>query len=563
MSLISPKTKTLQEKLMRLRRQEEEKRAKDLAAKVNLPYINLALTPLNIDDLTILPEEKARQGNLLVIKKTGRVLQIAVKDPNNPQAIQILKELKEQGFDYRLFIASLTGLEKGWARYKLATPEAMPIRGVFVIQKKELEEFKKSLQTIQELKKTISALSTTQLLTIVMVGAIEMEASDIHLEPGKEGIRLRYRIDGLLQDIANFPTKTYPFFLSRIKTLSDMLLNVHDISQDGRFTVKILDGQEIKKTVDIRVSVLPSSYGESIVMRLLGLSAVKLSLDDLGIRPELFKIIKNQISRPNGMILNTGPTGSGKTTTLYACLNYVNKPGTKIITVEDPIEYRLAGITQTQISKRKGHTFANALRAIVRQDPDILMIGEIRDNESAEIAIQFALTGHLVFSTLHTNDAAGAIPRLTELKIEPSLIPSAINLVIAQRLVRRLCSACKKPYQPSLESIKAIKKILSLISPKSGLVIPEKISTFYQAVGCPKCHGLGYQGRIGVFELFTINEVIEKLILKGTTSYELKAKATEEGMVTLMQDALLRAIEGITSLEEVERVIGPLISTNL
>jgi type II secretory ATPase GspE/PulE/Tfp pilus assembly ATPase PilB-like protein len=563
MTLNQPKTKALEEKLTELKRQEEENQAKRLAESLGLPYVNLMITPIDFDDLIILPQEKAKQGNLVVIKKTGRVLHLAVKDPSHPSTRQIIQELQEQGFECRLFIASLTSLKKGWTHYESAPLKTTPIRGVFIIQKKELEEYKKSLQTIQELKKTIGTLSTTRLLTIIMAGAIEMNASDIHLEPEKGGIRLRYRIDGLLQEITNLPNDVYRFLLSRIKTLSDMLLNIHDVSQDGRFTVKILDGEKTVKVIDIRTSVLPSGYGESIVMRLLGLAVAKLNLNELGIRPELFKIIKNQISQPNGMILNTGPTGSGKTTTLYACLNYINKPGRKIITVEDPIEYKLTGITQTQISQRKGHTFANALRSVVRQDPDILMVGEIRDTESAAIAIQFALTGHLVFSTLHTNDAAGAIPRLVELKIKPSLIPSAINLVIAQRLVRRLCPACKKPYQPSSELIKAIKKVLSTISPKAGLVVPKKISVFYQATGCPQCHGLGYQGRIGIFELFTVNEIIEKLILQGTTSYELKSKAIEEGMVTLMQDALLRAIEGITSLEEVERIVGPLISTNL
>ena len=549
--------KNLEGKLTEIKHEGEEREAERLAEKLNLPYINLDLIPIDSNDLTILTKEKAKKGNLLVIRKAGSILQLAIKNPEDPETSQIVKELQDQGFECQLIIVSLASLRKNWARYDLITPKAVSLKGVFIIQEKELKEFEKSLQTIQELKKTISTFSTTRLLTIIMAGAIEMGASDIHFEPGKEGIRLRYRIDGLLQDITDFPTKAYRFSLSRIKTLSGMLLNVNEVSQDGRFTIKIMeDDKETLRSIDMRVSVLPSGYGESVVMRLLGLGAIELDLTDLGFGPELFEIAKGQITRPNGMVLTTGPTGSGKTTTLYACLNHINKPSTKIITVEDPIEYKLKGITQTQISKREGQTFIHALKTVVRQDPDILMIGEIRDEESANIAIQSALTGHLVFSTIHTNDAAGAVPRLIEMKIKPFLIPAALNLVIAQRLVRRLCPHCKESYEPSAELIKNTKKIFSLISPKSGVDIPKKLSTFYKAKGCKKCHGLGYQGRIGVFELFTVNDAIEKLILEQATSYELRAKAMEEGMLTLMQDVMLKVAEGVTSIEEVQRVIG-------
>ncbi len=552
MSQVNTKTKDLDEKLSEIRNKEEEARTKQIAEKFNLPYINLLIIPIDTKDLAIVPQEKAEKGKLIVIKKAGNVLNIAVNNPENPETVKIINELKEQGFECKLFIATLTSLKKSLKRYESVVREkqSASLKGVFFIQKKELTEFKKSLGTIQELKKAISSLSTTQLLTIILAGAIEMKVSDIHLEPTKKGIKLRYRVDGLLQDITDFPQKEYRFLLSRIKTLSDMLLNVHDISQDGRFTVKVDE-----QTIDIRVSILPSSHGESVVMRLLGLSSVKLDLKDLNIRPEFLKIIEAQINQPTGMILTTGPTGSGKTTTLYACLNYVNKPGTKVITVEDPVEYRLAGVTQTQISKRKGHTFATTLKAVVRQDPDILMIGEIRDEESAEVAVQFALTGHLVFSTFHTNEAAGAIPRLISLKIKPDALASSLNLAIAQRLVRKLCTDCKKEHQPPKEILESIKKILDSIPQKSGLSIPKKL-VFYQAQGCSKCHGLGYQGRIGIFELLAVSEEIKKLILKETAAFEIQNKAQEQGMTTLIQDALLRVVEGSTDLEEVKRVIG-------
>lgn len=556
MTPAESKEKKLKDKLREIKRQEEERAAEQLAKKLDLPYIDLTTTPIDSQSLNLLPKAKAKQGNLLIIRKYGPVLRLAVKNPANPTTSQIIKDLEAEGYQCKLFISSLTSLKTGWRRYELVTSKSVPIRGVLNIPQQELNEFKKSLQTVQELKKAINSLSTSQLLSIIMAGAIEMKSSDVHFEPTKQGIKLRYRVDGMMQDITDFPEKAYRLLLSRIKTLADMLINVHDVSQDGRFTISISDDKKAAQSVDVRVSVLPSGYGESVVMRLLGLAIVKLNLPDLGIRPELINSVEGQISRPNGMVLTTGPTGSGKTTTLYTCLKHINKPGNKIITVEDPIEYKLKGITQTQVSKRKGQTFAKAIKTVVRQDPDILMIGEIRDKESAAIAVQSSLTGHLVFSTLHTNDAASAIPRLIDIGVKPSLIPQTANLIIAQRLVRRLCPYCKEAYHPSSELIKNTKKIFSLISPKSGVDIPKKISTFYRAKGCPKCHGLGYQGRIGIFEFFTISEAIEKLILKGATSYELRARAMQEGMITLMQDVMLRIVDGTTSLEEMQRVIG-------
>ena len=559
MALAKFNTKQIQEKLTKIRRKEEEDKAKRIAKKFNLSYVNLTVTPIDYENLANISRKKAEQGNIIVIQRKNRVISLALTDPNNPKTKEIIEELKNKEFECKIFVVSPTSLKRGLGYYDIIEQHAKKrsLRSVFIIQKKELEEFKESLQTIQKLEKTINTLATSRLLTIIMAGAIEMKASDIHIEPSKKVIRLRYRIDGLLQDIVDFPIKQYAFLLSKIKMLSDMLLNVHDISQDGRFSINILDDDEkIEQIIDLRVSVLPSSKGESVVIRLLGLSAVKLDLEGLGVRLDLFNIIKNQISQPNGMILNTGPTGSGKTTTLYACLNYVNKPGKKIITVENPVEYQLKGITQTQISRRKGHTFGKALRSIVRQDPDILMIGEIRDEESAEIATQFSLTGHLVFSTLHTNNAAGAIPRLNGMGINSPSLAAAINMVIAQRLVRRLCTHCKEEYKPTEEEIIIIKKIISSISEKAGVKIPEKLTNLYKEKGCSKCHGLGYSGRIGIFELFVVSDEIKKIILERGADYQLQAKAEEEGMTTLMQNAILKMVEGETTFEEIRRVIG-------
>ncbi|PIZ69643.1 MAG: hypothetical protein COY10_01095 [Candidatus Portnoybacteria bacterium CG_4_10_14_0_2_um_filter_43_36] len=545
----------LQEKLFGIKREEEEKKTEILAKKFGRPYLNLNILPVDKDDLSILSEESAREGEAAALKKTGRVLHLGVRDPENEKTKKIIEDLKKQGYELKVFVVSFSGLNRIWEKYKLIAPEAVSLRGVFNIQENELREFEKSLETIQKLKEAITDLPTTNLLATIVAGAIKMNASDIHFEPTKNDLRLRYRIDGVLQDAANLSQKQYFFLLSRIKTLSDLFLNVKDIGQDGRFTIKIT-GKE-KRAIDVRVSVLPSNHGETIVMRLLGTSATKLNLDKLGMEPEMFEAIKTQINQPNGMILSTGPTGSGKTTTLYACLNYVNKPGIKIITVENPIEYQLEGITQTQVEEKSGYIFAGALRSIVRQDPDVLMVGEIRDKDSAEIAVQFSLTGHIVFSTLHTNDAVGAVPRLIGMGVEPSSLSSSLKIVVAQRLVRQLCQGCKKEIKPPKEILESVNKIISSLPKNSGIKIPDQIS-FYESKGCPQCHGLGYQGRTGIFEIMAVDKKIEKLILNKATSYQLFDQAVANGMVTLVQDAVIKAARGITSLEEVEGVVGSL-----
>ena len=336
-----------------------------------------------------------------------------------------------------------------------------------------------------------------------MAGAVKMEASDIHFEPQQEGIRLRYRIDGVLQNITILPSPVYHYIISRVKVLSGMKINIRDVAQDGHFSVTI-DNNEI----DVRASILPGNYGENIVMRLLNQLSVALKFDNLGLRGLAYDKLREEIKKPNGMILNTGPTGSGKTTTLYAIVTALNSPEVKIITIEDPIEYKVKGISQTQVSRSRGYTFANALRAIVRQDPDVILVGEIRDDETAAIAVHASLTGHLVLSTIHTNSAVETAPRLIDMGVKPSLIPASVNAIIAQRLVRQLCPHCKEEYVPARETYESMKKILAVISPKAKLTIPKDIKKFYRAVGCSKCNGLGYKGRIGIFEILTLNEEI-------------------------------------------------------
>jgi len=333
--------------------------------------------------------------------------------------------------------------------------------------------------------------------------------------------------------------------------MGKMKINIRDIAQDGHFSVEMEDGK-----INVRTNIIPGSHGESVVMRLLSQADIMLTVEDLGLRGLAYEHVQKEIEKPHGMILTTGPTGSGKTTTLYALVNKLNTAGVKIITIEDPIEYEVKNISQTQVAKDRNYTFAEGLRAVVRQDPDVILVGEIRDDETADISVNAALTGHLVLSTLHTNNAPASIPRFIELGIKPNLIAPSVNAFIAQRLVRKLCQHCREEYVPARETSDSVKKILSIISPKAKLEIPKTIEKLYRPVGCDKCHGIGFKGRIGIFEVLTISENIEKLILEMGGEREITQTALEDGMITMAQDGILKAIEGLTSMEEVWRATG-------
>ena len=396
-------------------------------------------------------------------------------------------------------------------------------------------------------------MTVTEVLEIILAGALKIEASDVHFESEEDDTRLRLRVDGILQEITNLPSAVYNSILSRIKILSELKINVHDIPQDGRFSVDI-NNQE----VEIRTSIVPGAYGENIVLRILNPDTISLKLEDLGLEDYSLEIIDKELKKPNGMIVNTGPTGSGKTTTLYAFIKKINNPGIKIITLENPIEYHIEGIEQTQIKPDEGYTFAVGLKSALRQDPDIILLGEIRDNETAETAIHSALTGHLVFTTLHTNDAAGAIPRLIDMKVNARLIPPALNLVIAQRLVRKICQNCAEKHKPDEKTLNSLKEELK--------TLPNNIKNKYPKIdkslvilkpgkGCKKCNN-GYKGRIAVMELFTIDNDMEKLINKSPSIIEIKETAIKKGMITMKQDGILKVLKKTTTLEEIERVLG-------
>ena len=395
----------------------------------------------------------------------------------------------------------------------------------------------------------IKSANLSDVVTMILATALKTDSSDVHIEAGENSVTVRFRIDGVLHDASEIPSKDWDKLISRLKLVAHLKLNITTTPQDGRFTIFMAD-----EKVEVRVSTIPTSYGESVVMRLLRSSAAGLQFDDLGVTGRAYTKLLEQVKRPNGMIITTGPTGSGKTTTLYAILNLLNTPETKIITLEDPVEYKLEGINQSQIDKEGDYTFAKGLRSVLRQDPDVVMVGEIRDNETADIAVNAALTGHLVVSTIHTNSAAGAVPRFLAMDTKSFLLSPALNAVIGQRLARRICQECKQ--EDKLESDQMEKARALLADLPEGSEESKKINIddlhFYKGKGCEACHGLGYKGRVGMYEILIVTPEIEKMILADKVSEsDLEKQAKEQGMITMVQDGLLKALEGITSVEEI------------
>lgn len=543
--------KELEGKLSAIQVGKIEEEAKALAQKSGLPYVNLKSFPVDASAVLVVDEKDARSGQMIVISKTGQNLKIAVADPQNSQTQMILSRLKGQGYNWNLVVTSPLSLAAGWLKYQEKKDRKTAPPGVVELKEGVLSDIERQIKDISDLKERLTSLPITKVLDMLIAGALKIKASDIHFEPEEKDIRLRYRLDGVLNDVVSFAPIGYPGLLSRIKLLSGLKINVHDSPQDGRFTIR-----RESFDIEVRVSILPGAYGENIVMRILDPSTIKQKLEDLGMRKDVLVQIKKMLAKTTGAILTTGPTGSGKTTTLYAFVKYVNSPDVKVITIEDPIEYHIEGISQTQVDPVAGYTFAGGLRSIVRQDPDVILVGEIRDVETAEIAMQAALTGHLVFSTLHTNSASGTIPRLIDLGVRPVTIAPAINAAMAQRLVRKLCLQCKKKGKISNEELVLLKKYLSGLSEKIEVPAFNESTEIYQPDKCKECNSTGYQGRIGIYELFEIDNEMEKLILKSPPISEVQELAVKKGMVTLLQDGLLKVLDGVTSIEEVLRVVG-------
>lgn len=543
------KEKKTSDVIRKLSSTSQEEEASRKAAGIGIPYVDLQIFPINGNDVVLLPEEMAREHRLVIFEKNGSRIRVATTDPENEGARAYLATIAEtNGWTTETYLCSTPSLEKALGTYA-STPllETFDLWRVS-LQGEELKRFEENFGNLLKLKSAAN-FPVSQTIEIILAGANKLRTSDIHIEPGEDSVRIRYRIDGLLQEIGSLPKNVYQLMVSRVKMLSHMKINIRNQAQDGHFDIMLGE-----KKVDLRVNIIPGKYGENINMRLLLGEDALVRIETLGIRGTAGEELERQIRKPNGMIINTGPTGSGKTTTLYGILNELNQPDVKVVTIEDPIEYSLPGIIQTEVSKDRSYTFGSALRAVVRQDPDIILVGEIRDEETAEVAINAALTGHLVLSTLHANSAPAAIPRFLELGVKRELITASVNALIAQRLVRKLCEHCKESYEPAKQTIESLKQLISIISPKAQVSIPKNFSTLWKAVGCPECNFSGYHGRIGIFEVFTMTpRLIETINDLGTEATIMKA-ALEDGMVTMTQDGILKAIEGITTIEEVWRV---------
>jgi len=518
---------------------------------LGIPFVDLENKEIPKNILQIISESIAKKNNVIVFKKDGNKLQVAMLDPSDIQVIDYLK--KKTGFEIVPCLTTEKSIKETLKQYKKSLQAEF---GEIINEEPDQDADKK------ELKKIAEDLPIIKIVDTLLEHAILQSASDIHIEPDEKEVRVRYRVDGILHDAMNLPKQVMHGIVARIKVLSNLKLDEHRIPQDGRFKIKVDD-----KKISFRVSIIPVFGGEKIVMRVLDDSAKGVTLEKLGLLSDSLERVKRAIEQPNGIFLVTGPTGSGKTTTLYTILGILNKPEVNISTIEDPIEYQISRINQTQVKSKVGMTFAAGLRSLLRQDPDIIMVGEIRDNETMQISLNAAMTGHLVLSTLHTNSSAAAIPRMFDMDAEPFLVASTVNTVVAQRLVRKVCSDCKEPYKLNKKEADELKKridfdfILKSINKNKEDLVEEVANfknlediNFFRGKGCKTCNSEGYKGRMGIYEVLEISEGIKKMISENVIASEIEKKAIEEGMNTMIVDGFVKAVNGETSLEEILRV---------
>lgn len=510
-----------------------------LAELYGYPILRLNEQQIDYNLFKLLPEDLIKNYRIIPVSKEGDTLKLAIADPTNDRAIEQAKFFLS-GFKISIYLCKDSEIKRSINKFFGHKEEAeYPVTEVSEL----VESVLKDDTFVEELKeeKTVSEIDAPliRLVNQIIVNALTKRASDIHIEPYEDNVYVRYRIDGVLHDVLTLPAKIKGAIVARVKIISNLDISERRLPQDGRIKMRVG-----KKEVDFRVSTLPSMFGEKIVMRILEKGSLQLDLEKLGFEKQSLQFFLDALSRPYGMILVTGPTGSGKTTTLYSALMKIRKPEINIVTVEDPVEYTLPRITQVQVQEEIGRTFAQVLRAFLRQDPDVILVGEIRDFETAEIAIKAALTGHLVLSTLHTNDAPSTITRLINMGIEPFLISSSVILIAAQRLARKLCEHCKVKRSIEPETLK-----------KLGLKDEyDKPVEIYEPKGCPECNNTGYRGRVALYEVLPIREEIKEMILTGASALEIRKEAIKQGMITLRQSGLLKVLAGITSIEEVLRV---------
>ena len=513
-----------------------EERLLQLRTKpLRIPYISLKNRKIPKEILMKIPERIARAYQILPVEEKEGKLVVAMVNPEDLEAVEFVK--KKVGMPLMIGITTSSELNSAFDQYGGLAQEMEKVLKE-VESKGEKKAEKAEVKAVAPKEEFDLETPTSRLITSLLKKAVKERASDIHIEPQEEGVQVRFRIDGVLQKIVSLPKEIHPSVVARIKILSNLKIDETRMPQDGRFTM--LSGNN---EIDFRVSTMPTVYGEKVVIRILDKSKGLLSLEELGLRGKAFEVVDENVHKAHGMVLITGPTGSGKTTTLYAVLSKIYHIGINIVTLEDPVEYHLKGINQSQVNPAVNYTFSSGLRSILRQDPDVIMLGEIRDPETASMAVHAALTGHLVFSTLHTNDAAGAIPRLIDMGVEPFLLNSSLNAVIAQRLCRKICENCKEERPVPSEILQAVRNEMKL-----------KKAVFYKGRGCPICNQTGYKGRIGIFEVLGVSEAIKKLIGQRASADAIQKQAIKEGMLTLKQDGILKALDGITTIEEVWRV---------
>ena len=518
----------------------EEELTKAKAAYYNVPFVDLSSSPVNPDALSALPKEVAERFLVfpLDVDRNLKILTIAMADPLDLTAIEFVEQ--KTGMRIKPLTAERAKIVD-FISVRYATSLSQQVTAAL----KEVAPDDSRLKTLDLSVATgvIRQEKTTEIVNHIMEFSVKSRASDIHLEPQEKSTRVRYRIDGILQEKLTIPKALHDAIVSRIKILSGMKIDEKRIPQDGRFNFKTVDEE-----VDLRVSTVPTSWGEKIVLRLLKKSGGVPDLPQLGLRGRALKNLEDAVLRPHGIITICGPTGSGKTTTLYSIISKINTPKVNIMTLEDPVEYKIAGVNQIQINPSVGLTFASGLRAFLRQDPNVILVGEIRDQETADLAIQASLTGHLVFSTLHTNDAAGALPRLLDMHAEPFLLASSMTCIVAQRVLRRIDEKNKEEYVPDSKIVDDMRQVLGSLFPEG------KDIKLYRGKPTPENNNSGYMGRIAIFEVLPVSEKISRLILERKPASDLEKVAKDEGMITLKQDGYMKALEGITSLEEVLRV---------
>ncbi|MDD5251366.1 MAG: GspE/PulE family protein [Patescibacteria group bacterium] len=541
---------TLEAYLLKEKKMPEEMLYRIAAQYYKLPFIGLREIPVRQDILFLIPEAIATSHKIVAYEKTPDELRVATLDPTDLQTFEFIK--RKTGLRLRVFYTNPSSLEDALKQYRQSLSAEL---GALTKTPSKGEEGEEGDE--KELSKLAEDIPIVRVVDSIMEHAILDGASDIHIEPTEADVTVRFRVDGVLRPVMNFPKAVAPGIVARLKILSNLKLDEHRMPQDGRFKIEASNYK-----FSVRVSVLPVIDGEKIVMRLLAETATALSLDQLGFQPKAKNTVARNIKKPHGIIMVTGPTGSGKSTTLYSILGILNTPKVNISTIEDPVEYRMRGVNQSQVNPRIGFTFAAGLRSLLRQDPNVIMVGEIRDQETAEIAVQAAMTGHLVLGTLHTNDAATALPRLLDMGVPPFLIAFTANIIVGQRLVRKICPNCVRSYKMPTHMVEQLREQIDIDGIWKTLQREEIVgkdqtiedTTFWRGSGCAQCNHEGYKGRLGIYEVLEVTPEMSKLIVDKADSDAIKKQAFDEGMMTMIEDGFAKAVKALTTIEEILRV---------